>query len=145
MAIITGGGSGIGLACTKLFCNEGAQVAIIGRRKERLEFTAKEVGDQILVIAGDLTKNNDLDELVFETLREFGKIDIVINNSGVFTGSPVHETKDGEWDTIMNTNLRCVSQLTKRVLPHMIERKKGAFIHVSSISWTHCGTRCCCL
>ena len=132
-AIITGGGSGIGLACTQLFCDEGAQVAIIGRRKERLESTAKEVGDQILTIVGDLTKNDDLNRLVSETLNKFGKIDIVINNSGMFAGSPVHETKDEDWDNIMDTNMRCVFQLTKRILPHMMERKSGTFIHISSI------------
>lgn len=129
-AIITGEGSGIGRACTQLFCDEGAQVAINGRRKERLESTAKEVGGQILTIAGDLTKNNNLDRVVSETLNEFGKIDIVINNSGVFAGSPVHETKDEDWDTIMDINMRCVFQLTKRVLPHMMERKIGTFIHI---------------
>ena len=132
-AIITGGGSGIGLACTQLFCDEGAQVAIIGRRKERLESTAKDVGDQILTIVGDLTKNNDLDRLVSKALNKFGKIDIVLNNSGVFAGSPVHETKDEDWDSIMNTNMRCVFQLTKRVLPHMMSRNSGTFIHISSI------------
>ena len=131
--IITGGGSGIGLACTQLFCNEGAQVAIIGRRKKLLESTAKDIGTQILPVAGDLTKNNDLDRLVSTTLNKFGKIDVVINNSGLFTGSPIHETKDEDWDAIMNINMRCVFQLTKRVLPHMIERRAGVFIHMSSI------------
>ena len=132
-AIITGEGSGIGRACTQLFCDEGAQVAIIGRRKERLESVAKELGDQVLTVTGDLTKNNDLDRLVSEPLNEFGKIDVVINNSGMFAGSPVHETKDEDWDTIMNTNMRCIFQLTKRVLPNMMERKSGTFIHISSI------------
>ena len=132
-AIVTGGGSGIGLACTKLFCDEGAQVAIIGRRKGRLESVAKELGDQVLTVTGDLTKNNDIERLVSETLNAFGKIDIVVNNSGVFAGSPVHETKDEDWDTIMNTNMRCISQLTRRVLPYMMERTSGTFIHISSI------------
>ena len=59
-AIITGGGSGIGLACAKLFSNEGAKVAIIGRRKNRLELAAKEVEGHILPVVGDLTNNNDL-------------------------------------------------------------------------------------
>jgi len=131
--IITGGGSGIGLACTRLFCDEGAQVAIIGRRQDRLESAAKEVGGQVLAVTGDLTNNSDLDRLVTETLNAFGKIDIVVNNGGVFTGSPVHETKDEDWDSIMDVNMRSVFQLTKRVLPHMIERKSGNFIHISSI------------
>ena len=132
-AIITGGGSGIGLACTQLFCDAGAKVAIIGRRKDRLESTAKEVGDQVLTIVGDLTKDNDLDRLVSEAINEFGKIDIVVNNSGMFAGSPIHETQDKDWDTIMDINMRCVFQLTKRVLPYMMVRKSGTFVHISSI------------
>ena len=132
--IITGGGSGIGLACTKLFSNEGAQVAIFGRRQDRLNATAKEVGSQILTVTGDLMVNNDLDNLVSKTLQTFGKIDIVVNNGGIFTGSPIHETNDNDWDTIMNTNLRSAFQLTKRVLPHMIEHKAGVFVHISSIA-----------
>ena len=132
-AIITGGGSGIGLACTRLFSKEGAKVAIMGRKQDRLEAAAKEVGGQALAVVGDLTNNNDLDNVISKTLNAFGKIDIVVNNGGVFAGFPLHETKDEDWDTIMDTNIRSVFQLTKRVLPHMMKRKAGAFIHISSI------------
>ena len=92
--IITGGGAGIGLACTKLFSNEGAQVAIFGRRQDRLNATVKEAGSQVLAVAGDLMVNSDLDDLISKTLNAFGKIDIVVNNGGIFTGSPIHETND---------------------------------------------------
>ena len=132
-AIITGGGSGIGLACAKLFSNEGAKVAIIGRRKNRLELAAKEVEGHILPVVGDLTNNNDLDNLISKTLHAFKKIDIVVNNGGIFSGSSVHETKDEDWNTIMNTNINSVFQLTKRVLPHMMKRKAGTFVHIASI------------
>ena len=132
-AIITGGGSGIGLACTRLFSKEGAKVAIMGRKQDRLEAAAKEVGGQVLAVVGDLTNNNDLDNVISKTLNAFDKIDIVVNNGGVFAGFPLHETKDEDWDTIMDTNIRSVFQLTKRVLPHMMKRKAGAFIHISSI------------
>ena len=132
-AIITGGGSGIGLACAKLFSNEGAKVAIIGRRKNRLELAAKEVEGHILPVVGALTNNNDLDNLISKTLHAFKKIDIVVNNGGIFSGSSVHETKDEDWNTIMNTNINSVFQLTKRVLPHMMKRKAGTFVHIASI------------
>ena len=131
--IITGGGSGIGLACTKLFSDQGAKITIFGRRKKRLEFAAREIEGDILPVSGDLTHSNDLDNLVSKTLNAFGKIDIVINNGGVFTGSSLHETSNEEWDTVMNTNINSVFQLTKRVLPLMIERKAGTFVHIASI------------
>ena len=132
-AIITGGGSGIGLACAKLFSNEGAKVAIIGRRKNKLELAAKEIEGQVLPVVGDLTNNNDLDNLVSKTLHAFRKIDVVVNNGGIFAGSSVHETKDEDWDTIMNTNINSVFQLAKRVLPHMMKRETGTFVHIASI------------
>jgi len=131
--IITGGGSGIGLACTKLFSGEGAKIAIFGRRKNRLEFAARDIEGDILPVPGDLTSSNDLDNLVSKTLNAFGKIDIVINNGGIFTGSSIHETNNEEWDAVMNTNINSVFQLTKKVLPHMIERKAGIFVHIASI------------
>ena len=112
-AIITGGGTGIGLSCAQLFYNEGAQVSIIGRRQERLEVAKKIIGSELLTVAGDLKDNNDLDDLVSKTLNTFGKIDIVVNNGGIFSGSPVHETKDENWDNIMEINIRAVFQLTK--------------------------------
>jgi NAD(P)-dependent dehydrogenase (short-subunit alcohol dehydrogenase family) len=133
-AIITGGGTGIGLSCAQLFYNEGAQVSIIGRRQERLEVAKKIIGSELLTVAGDLKDNNDLDDLVSKTLNTFGKIDIVVNNGGIFSGSPVHETNDENWDNIMETNIRAVFQLTKRVLPHMIDLKSGAFVNISSIA-----------
>ena len=105
----------------------------MGRKQDRLEAAAKEVGGQALAVVGDLTNNNDLDNVISKTLNAFGKIDIVVNNGGVFAGFPLHETKDEDWDTIMDTNIRSVFQLTKRVLPHMMKRKAGAFIHISSI------------
>ncbi|SVB99524.1 uncharacterized protein METZ01_LOCUS252378, partial [marine metagenome] len=131
--IITGGGSGIGLACTKLFSDQGAKITIFGRRKKRLEFAAREIEGDILPVSGDLTHSNDLDNLVSRTLNAFGKIDIVINNGGIFTGSSIHETNNEEWDAVMNTNINSVFQLTKKVLPHMIERKAGIFVHIASI------------
>ena len=133
-AIITGGGSGIGLACAQLFFNEGAQVSIIGRREERLDAVKKNIGNELLTVVGDLKDNNDLDELVYKTIDTFGKIDIVVNNGGVFIGSPIHETEDENWDNIMETNIRSVFQLTKRVLPYMTDRKAGTFVHISSIA-----------
>ena len=132
-AIITGGGSGIGLACTQLFSTEGAKVAIMGRRPDRLEAVSKEVGNQVLAITGDITNSNDINNLVSKTINTFGKIDIVVNNGGIFAGFPIHETKDEDWNIIMDTNIRSVFQLTKRVLPHMMERKAGTFVHISSI------------
>ena len=132
-AIITGGGTGIGLATARAFCQEGAKVILFGRRKEKLEKAVEKLGGSAIIVQGDMTNNNDLDKLINETLHNFKKIDILVNNAGLFNGSPLHEISDSQWDEIMDINIRSVFQLTRRVLPAMLSQKYGNIIHISSI------------
>ena len=132
-AIITGGGTGIGLATASAFCQEGAKVILFGRRKEKLEKAVEKLGGSAIIVQGDMTNNNDLDKLINETLHNFKKIDILVNNAGLFNGSPLHEISDSQWDEIMDINIRSVFQLTRRVLPTMLSQKYGSIIHISSI------------
>tara|TARA_B100001123_G_scaffold121258_1_gene141148 strand:+ start:621 stop:1361 length:741 start_codon:yes stop_codon:yes gene_type:complete len=132
-AIITGGGTGIGLAIARAFYQEGAKIILFGRRKEKLEKAIEKLGDSAMIIQGDMTNNNDLDQLINETLHNFKKIDILVNNAGLFNGSPLHEISDSQWDEIMDINIRSVFQLTRRVLPAMLSQKYGNIIHISSI------------
>ena len=132
-AIITGGGSGIGLSTARAFCEEGAQVILFGRQKEKLISAANELDDSTLIIQGDMTKNDDLDQLINNTLNNFKGIDILVNSAGLFNGAPLHEISDSQWDGMMDINIRSVFQLTRRVLPIMMDQKSGSIIHISSI------------
>ena len=132
-AIITGGGTGIGLATARAFYQEGAKIILFGRRKEKLEKAVEKLGDSAIIVQGDMTNNNDLDQLINETLHNFKKIDILVNNAGLFNGAPLHEISDSQWDEIMDINIRSVFQLTRRVLPAMLSQKYGNIIHISSI------------
>jgi len=132
-AIITGGGSGIGLATARAFCKEGAKVILFGRRKEKLISAADELGDSVLIIQGDMTHNDDLDQLINKTLNNFKGIDILVNSAGLFNGAPLHEISDSQWDGIMDINIRSIFQLTRRVLPIMMAQKSGSIVHISSI------------
>jgi meso-butanediol dehydrogenase/(S,S)-butanediol dehydrogenase/diacetyl reductase len=132
-AIITGGGSGIGLATAHAFCEEGAQVILFGRQKEKLISAANELDDSTLIVQGDMTKNDDLDQLVNNTLKNFKGIDILVNSAGLFNGAPLHEISDSHWDGMMDINIRSVFQLTRRVLPIMMDQKSGSIINISSI------------
>ena len=132
-AIITGGGTGIGLATARAFCQEGAKIILFGRRKEKLEKAVEKLGGSAIFVQGDMTNNNDLDKLINKTLHNFKKIDILVNNAGLFNGSPLHEISDSQWDEIMDINIRSVFQLTRRVLPVMLSQKYGSIIHISSI------------
>jgi len=132
-AIITGGGSGIGLATARAFCKEGAKVILFGRRKEKLVAAANELGDSVLFVQGDMTKNDDLDKLINKTLNNFKGIDILVNSAGLFNGAPLHEISDSQWDEMMDINIRSVFQLTRRVLPTMMAQNSGSIVHISSI------------
>ena len=132
-AIITGGGSGIGLSTARAFCKEGAKVILFGRQKKKLISAANELGDSALIVQGDMTKNDDLDQLINNTLNNFKGIDILVNSAGLFNGAPLHEISDSQWDGIMDINIRSVFQLTRRVLPIMMDQKSGSIIHISSI------------
>ena len=132
-AIITGGGSGIGLATARFFSQEGARIVLFGRRKENIEKAVDDLNGSAIFVQGDMKNNDDLDTLINETLNHFKGIDILVNNAGLFNGAPLHEISDLEWDKMMNINIRSVFQLTKRVLPVMLSKKKGSIIHISSI------------
>ena len=132
-ALITGGGTGIGLACARLFAKEGARVAIFGRRQHRLDQAQKEIGSGVLAVQGDITQKQDTERLVETAVKQLGKVDILINNAGTFAPSPLHETDDDLWDQTFNINMRGVFQLTRKVLPHMVRQGSGSIIHISSI------------
>jgi len=132
-AIITGGATGIGLACARQFVAEGARVVLFGRRQDRLDEALETLGGASMAVAGDITQENDVQEVVDQTVKAFGRIDILINNAGTFSMAPLHETDGSDWDQVINTNLRGVFQLTRRVLGHMAKQKSGSLIHISSI------------
>jgi len=132
-AIITGGASGIGLACARLFAQEGARVAIFGRRQDRFDQAQKEIGSAVLAVQGDITQEQDTERLVKTAIRQLGKVDILVNNAGIFAPSPLHETEDAVWDQTFAINIRGVFQLTRKILPLMIAQGTGSIIHISSI------------
>src|SRR5215467_13907634 len=102
VALVTGGGTGIGEAIAKVFSREGAKVAITGRRKEELERVVRDIerrGGQGLALPGSVTHEADVREAVAATVRTFGRLDILVNNAGnLFQAAPLHETTDHLWD-----------------------------------------------
>ncbi len=132
-AIITGGATGIGLACARLFLREGARVALFGRREDRLKEAQASLDGPVLTVTGDVTTEADVDRLVAETRTRFGTVDILVNNAGTFAMAPLHELEPVEWDRVMDVNLRGVYLLTRRVIASMLEGTGGSLIHISSI------------
>lgn len=135
IAIVTGGGRGIGRATAIALAREGADVAIIARTGRELRETAgliESVGRRVLVCPGDVTKGTDVHGLVQGTLDAFGRIDFLVNNAGVAFYKPFTATSEAEWRQTIEVNLYGVFLTTKAVLPSMKRQGMGVIINVSS-------------
>ena len=133
VVIVTGGSSGIGAATAIKFVEEGAKVAIVGRNKEKLESVAKKCKNPLVIIA-DLSKDEDVKRVINETLKKFGKLDVLVNNAGFAQSASI--TADHAmtvFDNVMSTNLRSVVYLTNLAAPHLV-KTKGNIVNVSSIA-----------
>ncbi|MFC2074898.1 SDR family NAD(P)-dependent oxidoreductase [Bdellovibrionota bacterium] len=136
VAIITGGGTGIGRATAIRFMEEGANVVIAGRRKEPLDEVVQEgraISGSISAIRGDVSIDGDCKKIVAAAFDKFKRIDILVNNAGVSFRAPTHEMVEGEWHNVMNTNLTGAWLLSKAAIPHMLKAGGGSIVNVSSI------------
>ena len=139
VAIITGASAGIGKATAIACAREGAHIAGAARGVEKLQETAKEVeslGRRFLVVKCDVTKKEDCENLVKETLNEFGRIDILVNNAGGAARgrtAPFHELSEEIWDFVIELNLKSVFYCCRAVIGHMMQRRSGKIINIASI------------
>ena len=134
IALVTGGGSGIGLAITTCFIEAGAKVIITGRREDVLKETASQLGDRVSYFVNDITDLESLPTLVNKIESEIGPLDILVNNAGVNQKKPAVYVTNDEFDRIIQTNLYGVFALTREVAKSMIARKSGSIIMISSMS-----------
>jgi meso-butanediol dehydrogenase / (S,S)-butanediol dehydrogenase / diacetyl reductase len=142
IAIVTGGASGIGRAFTEALASRGVRVVIASRRKQLLESTAQEinsdVGDErVFPYQLDVRDRSQIDDLVSYVIGRWKKVDILINNSGLAVPETVDQLTDEGWDTVMETNLRGVVQLTRAVLQHMVRNDFGDVVNVCSQAGKH--------
>lgn len=138
VAVITGGGKGIGKAIALNFANEGADVSLAARSTAKMEEVAKEVtslGRRALVTTTDITKISDIDQMVNQTIEQFGKIDILVNNSGIAGPTAyVHEITPEEWDNTFHVNLKGAFLCCKAIVPLMIKQGGGKIINIASLT-----------
>lgn len=137
VAIVTGGGRGIGQFMAEGLAEAGANVVLASRKVENCEETGKKLaaanGIKYLAVKCDLAVKEDIDSLVEATMKEFGRVDILVNNSGVTWGAPTLEFPLDGWDKIFNVNVRGVWILTQKVANIMKAQGGGKIINVSSI------------
>jgi NADP-dependent 3-hydroxy acid dehydrogenase YdfG len=142
VAIVTGGGTGIGRAFSEALASAGARVVIASRRKDVLRRAADEINktlaaERVFPYEFDIRDRAQIEELVRDVFERGQSIDVLVNNSGLAVPETVEETTDKGWDTVMETNLRGVMQLVRAVLPHMRGNDFGDIVNVSSQAGKH--------
>src|SRR5882672_5038833 len=142
VAIVTGGGTGIGRAFTEALATAGTKVVIASRRKDVLRRAADEINatlatERVFPYEFDIRVRAQIEELVNDAFARWQAIDVLINNSGLAVPETVEEITDEGWDTVMETNLRGVMQLVRAVLPHMRKNDFGDIVNVSSQAGKH--------
>jgi len=136
-AIVTGGGQGLGKEMALALAEAGADVAVVQRRLEMGEQTAAEIkklGRKGIAIKGDVSKEEDVKKVVETVKREFGRIDICVNNAGIANWKAAEDMTLEEWREMIDINLTGVFLCCKWVGREMIKQKKGSIINISSIS-----------
>ncbi|MDR1984355.1 MAG: SDR family oxidoreductase [Prevotellaceae bacterium] len=137
IAVVTGASSGLGADAARSYAQFGANVAILARRKEKLDKLAEELsnsGVEVLAISCDVTDEEQIKSAIEQVISKFGKIDILLNNAGVAVRGGVHQLSAEDWDKSFNTNVKGIFLMSKYVVPHMISRNYGKIINVSSIN-----------
>lgn len=134
VAVITGAGSGMGFATAERFVKDGFKVVLNGRTKEKLERAAEKLGSaNCLIVVGDVSEEKTIENIVAETIAEFGRIDVLVNNAAVFLGGTIDEFSLADWNKQIAVNMTGPFLAIKHMLPHL-EKSKGAIVNVSSVS-----------
>ena len=136
VAIVTGAGTGIGRAIALAYVQEGASVVLVGRTQETLATVAEEVialGGEALVVRASVSRPPEVRRVVEEALARFGKVQILVNNAGVFIYKGFLDLSLEDWDDTIDTNLKGIFLCCQAVLPGMIKQKQGNIINISSI------------
>ena len=133
VVLITGGGSGIGLAIARAFVEADAYVVVTGRRREPLDALAATNPDRIVAMPADMSVGPVVARVVDETIERFGRLDIVISNAAVYVPGDLTDLSDEDWVTMRSLNIDGFFHLAKAALPHL-QRSTGTLIAVSSVS-----------
>ncbi len=148
-ALITGASSGIGEVTARALVAVGMKVALAARREDRLHALAVELGPAAMTVPMDVTDKNNVSAGVQTVLNDWGQIDVLVNNAGLMPLSFIRNLHTDEWDRMVDVNIKGVLHATAAVLPHMLERKSGHIVNISSLAGrrvfpsgsVYCGTK----
>ena len=142
-ALVTGASSGIGAATALVLAGQGAAVALVARRTDRLTALAEQIertGGQALVLTGDVTKQGDAEQVVKRTVAELGRLDTLVNNAGVMLLGPAVNAPVSEWQRMVELNVLALLYCTHAALPHLLQaaedspRRVADMVNISSVA-----------
>ena len=142
-ALVTGASSGIGAATALVLAGQGAAVALVARRTDRLAALAEQIertGGQALVLTGDVTKQGDAEQVVERTVAELGRLDTLVNNAGVMLLGPAVNAPVSEWQRMVELNVLALLYCTHAALPHLLQaaedspRRVADMVNISSVA-----------
>jgi NADP-dependent 3-hydroxy acid dehydrogenase YdfG len=137
VALITGASAGIGRACARALAGEGARLVLTARRQERLEALKKEVeahGVEAVIVVGDAREESTAIKAVKAATKAFGRIDILINNTGMGNYKKLEDTSAADYDEMIDTNVRSTFLFTRHTVPVMVKQKSGTILMISSMA-----------
>jgi 3-oxoacyl-[acyl-carrier protein] reductase len=140
VAIVTGAGQGIGRGIALCLARAGAHIVIAEQASERIGAVAaavEDLGVQALGLTIDVSRGEDVQRMVQETVQRFGKIDILVNDAGRVIVKPMVEQTEADWDRVVDTNLKGVFLCCRHVVPQMIAHGRGAIVNIASIAAFH--------
>lgn len=136
IALITGGGTGIGRACALLFALEGACVVVAGRRRPPLDAVVREIeaaGGKALEVTCDVTDRASAQAAIVATTKQFGRLDILVNNAGAVVVATVEQTSDEDWSRVLAINLTGTFLISRAALPALRKAGGGSIVNIGSI------------
>ena len=136
VALITGGGQGIGKEISILFAQQGADIAVFDLNQEALDKTTTEImalNREGLGLSVDVSKFNEVQEAIQKVVDKFGKISILVNNAGITRDALILRMREEEWDAVLDINLKGVFNCTKGVSKIMLKQREGKIVNISSI------------
>ncbi|MDT0126084.1 SDR family oxidoreductase [Paenibacillus sp. RRE4] len=143
VAIVTGAGSGMGKAIATLYAQEGAKVVVSDINEEAAQAVVQEIqanGGEAYVLLANVAKEEDVQQLIDQTVSQYGTVDILINNAGIMDGmEPAADITDERWEKVFAVNTTSVMRTTRKVLPIFLEKKQGVIVNIASAGGLHGG------
>ncbi|MDD3764441.1 MAG: bifunctional NADP-dependent 3-hydroxy acid dehydrogenase/3-hydroxypropionate dehydrogenase YdfG [Nevskiales bacterium] len=142
IVFVTGASAGFGAAIARRFAADGDRIILAGRRAERIEALAAELGDRALALTLDVRDRAAIETAVAGLPADFAEVDILVNNAGLALGlEPAHQASLDDWEQMVDTNIKGLMTMTRALLPGMVARKRGHVINIGSMAgeWPYPG------